>query len=68
MPLPTGTIAAIAAFGAKDCGLLCGYDAHRLAPRRASPGCAANKVGGAKRATCLRPVYSWFAEGFDAPI
>jgi hypothetical protein len=32
------------------------------------PAVGANKAGGAKRATCLRPVYSWFTEGFDTPI
>ena len=35
------------------------------APRRASPGCGANRAGAPKRAICSPPVYGWFTEGFD---
>ena len=39
--------------------------ATNCAPPRASPGCGASRAGGARRATCSRPVYGWFTEGFD---
>ena len=35
------------------------------APRRASPGCGANRAGGPRPASLLAPVYGWFTEGFD---